>query len=141
MSQHSDTSKISVNTLPYPRNPAFHGRQRLLRQIEYHLHGYGGDAEIRSVAIWGTGGIGKSQIALEYAQQQQLAGTKVVLWIASETEAEIANSFNEAASRLGRAGYLETSTPDQNRFAVLQWLEKTNSRCPVNQYAGHFCVV
>lgn len=53
----------------------------------------------------------------------------VVLWIASETEAEIAKSFNEAASRLDLPGYLETNTPDQNRFAVLQWLQKSSRKC------------
>ncbi|KAL8647404.1 MAG: hypothetical protein Q9210_005582 [Variospora velana] len=69
--------------------------------------------------------IGKSQIALKYAQQQWLAGTNVILWIASGTEAEIAKSFNKAASRLDLPGYLETNTPDQNRFAVLQWLQRS----------------
>lgn len=122
-------NKLSVNTLPYQRNPAFYGRKDLLEEIKEHLHTHEGVSSIHSLALWGTGGIGKSQIALEYAQQQWLAGTNVVLWIASETEAEIAKSFNEAASRLELPGYLETNTPDQNRFAVLQWLQRSSSRC------------
>ena len=113
-------STLSGNTIPYQRNPAFFGRGDLLEEIAEHLHTRERDPFIRSVAIWGTGGIGKTQIALEYAQQQWLAGTKVVLWIASETEAEIAKSFNDAASRLDPPGYLETNTPDQNRLIVLQ---------------------
>ena len=126
-------SQISANTVPYPRNPAFYGREALLQEINRQLHArVREDPVIRSVAIWGTGGIGKTQIALEYAQQQWLAGTKVVLWIACETEAEIDKSFNEAARRLDLEGYRETNTPDHNRFVVLQWLQRRNSRCPFN---------
>ncbi|KAL8896037.1 MAG: hypothetical protein Q9207_007903 [Kuettlingeria erythrocarpa] len=125
--QQPDMNTLSVNTLPHQRNPTFYGRKELIREINSYLHAREGDPLIRSVAIWGTGGIGKSQIALEYAQQQWLAGTNVILWVASETEAEIAKSFNEAASRLDLPGYLETNTPDQNRFAVLQWLQRSGS--------------
>ncbi|KAL9009768.1 MAG: hypothetical protein Q9173_005235 [Seirophora scorigena] len=117
---------LLVNTLSYQHNPAFYGRKELFQEIDGHLHARQEDSLIRSVATWGTGGIGKSQIALEYAQQQWLAGTNVVLWIASETEAGIAKSFNEAASRLDLPGYLETNTSYQNRFAMLQWLQKSS---------------
>ena len=53
-------STLSVNTLPYERNPAFFGRGDLLEEINEHLHVRERDPLIRSVAIWGTGGIGKS---------------------------------------------------------------------------------
>ena len=119
-------SALPVNTLPYQRNPAFFGRRDLLEEIDEHLRARERGTIVRSVAIWGTGGIGKSQIALEYAQQKWLAGTNVVLWIASETEAEIAKSFNDAACRLDLPDYLETNTPDQNRLAVLQWLQQSS---------------
>ena len=121
-------SALPVNTLPYQRNPAFFGRRDLLEEIDEHLRARERGTVVRSVAIWGTGGIGKSQIALEYAQQRWLAGTNVVLWIASETEAEIAKSFNDAACRLDLSDYLETNTPDQNRLAVLQWLQRSSGR-------------
>ena len=52
----------------------------------------------------------------------------VVLWIVSETEAEIAKSFNDAACRLDLPGRLETITQDQNRLAVLQWLQTSSGR-------------
>lgn len=126
--QQPDMDTSLVNTLPDQRNPAFYGRKKLLQEINGYLHAREEDPSIRSVAIWGTGGIGKSQIALEYAQQQWLAGTNVVLWIASETEAEIAKSFHEAASRLDLPGYLETNTPDQNRFGVLHWLRESSRK-------------
>ena len=136
-SKQQAMSTLSVNTLPYQRNPAFFGRKDLIEEIDEHLRARERDPLIRSVAIWGTGGIGKSQIALEYAQQQWLAGTKVVLWIASETEAEIAKSFNDAASRLDLPGYLETNTPDQNRFAVLQWLQRSSGRSSGTRSEGN----
>ncbi len=69
---------------------------------------------IRTVAVWGTGGVGKSQIALEYAHRQWDQGTRVLLWIAGETEAEVAKSFGEAAAKLELEGYSETNAPDRN---------------------------
>lgn len=112
------------STLPYQRNPGFFGRKRILLQISEGLESQDGSM-VRSLALWGTGGIGKSQVALEYAQQRWVAGISVILWIASETEAEVAKTFNEAASRLLLPGYLPTNTPDQNRYLVLQWLQST----------------
>ena len=60
-------STLSVNTLPYQRDPAFFERGDLLEEINEHLRVRERDPLTRSVAMWGTGGIGKSQIALEYA--------------------------------------------------------------------------
>ncbi|KAI9671547.1 MAG: hypothetical protein M1817_003599 [Caeruleum heppii] len=125
-SSRPDTHARPCNTLPYQRNPGFYGRLDLLQEIRHRLE-LQEASQVRSLALWGTGGIGKSQVALEYAQQQWQAGTSVILWIASETEAELAKAFNEAACRLGLDGYLETNTPDQNRYLVLQWLQITDT--------------
>jgi hypothetical protein len=123
MGGHSHDVNVPCNTLPDQRNSHFYRRRDVLQKIDRHLKPREGDSLIRSVALWGTGGIGKLQIALECVQQQWVAGRSVILWIASETEAEVSKSFNEAASRLQLPGYLATNTPDQNRYLVLQWLQ------------------
>lgn len=92
-------------------------------------------SKIRSVALWGSGGIGKSQIAIEFAHRRWESGTSVVLWIASETVADVASSFNDAARNLDLGGYSENNTPDKNRHLVLQWLQST-SESPSTAYGG-----
>ncbi|KAM0421250.1 hypothetical protein ACHAPT_010972 [Fusarium lateritium] len=132
--QHIDSLKltkmgssiaVSCVTVPHQRNSAFYGRQGELEEISlaFEQQQQSANTRIGTVAIWGTGGIGKSQIALEYSYQQWDWGTAVVLWIASETDAEIAKSFSEAAYKMDLDGYSETNTPDKNRDLVLLWLQ------------------
>ncbi|KAL9039792.1 MAG: hypothetical protein Q9214_004731 [Letrouitia sp. 1 TL-2023] len=120
--KHANTKPV-VNTLPFQRNLGFFGRESILNEIEKQLRLIADSPQVRSVAMWGIGGIGKSHIALEFAHRRWLTGNNVVLWISSETDAEIAKSFNDAAARLQLPSYQNTNTPDQNRWAVLQWLQ------------------
>ncbi|RWA07908.1 hypothetical protein EKO27_g7190 [Xylaria grammica] len=115
-------------TIPYQRNHGFYGRGNELREINEAFQDQSSPPTIRTVAIWGTGGIGKSQIALEYAHWRWNSGTSVVLWIYSETEGEVAKSFREAAEKLHVDGYSETNTADKNRHLVLQWLQTTKTQ-------------
>ncbi|GAP83937.2 putative tetratricopeptide-like helical [Rosellinia necatrix] len=85
------------------------------------------DAQIAR-SIWGIGGVGKPQIALEYANPRWNSGTLVALWVSSETEGEVAKGIREAAQRLQLDGYSKANTPDKNRLLVLQWLQTTNAR-------------
>ncbi|KAJ5803463.1 uncharacterized protein N7503_005913 [Penicillium pulvis] len=121
-----NTVSLPCQTLPFSRNPSFYGRTEILKQITDALATESGSAEVRSVALWGTGGIGKTQIALEYAFQQVSTGCQIVLWIACEKETEIANSFNKAAQKLQLPGVLRSNTPDRNRDLVLEYLQKTD---------------
>ncbi|KAH6847115.1 P-loop containing nucleoside triphosphate hydrolase protein [Chaetomium sp. MPI-CAGE-AT-0009] len=115
---------LRYHTIPYPQNPGFYGRDDILKDIaaafEEQVTG------IASVAIWGTAGIGKTQIALELAHRHWLDGEGAILWIASETPAEVAKSFNNAALQLQFEDYSESNDPDKNRHLVLQWLQNTD---------------
>lgn len=75
-----------------------------------------------SVAIWGTGGIGKTHIALEFAHRLGQSGDTTILWIASETTAEVSKSFNDAVKGLELEGYSASNTPDQNRQHTGEYL-------------------
>ena len=115
----------TCSTIPHQRNHGFYGRSNKLEEITRAFKYQTSISRICTVAIWGTGGIGKSQIALEYAHIRWDGGTPVILWIASETGAEVAKSFSEAAQNLGLESYTESNTPDKNRHLVLQWLQTT----------------
>ena len=56
---------LPCHFLPFGHNPNFYGRTTILQSIQDALAVRNDDLRIRSVALWGTGGIGKSQIALE----------------------------------------------------------------------------
>jgi hypothetical protein len=119
--------KISkCNTLPFESNPNFHGRQKILALITDALADKTRKRQVRSVAIWGTGGIGKSQIALEYANQRALEGLEVVLWIPSQTPEQVTDALNAAAKELELEGFSEKNTPKQNQAAVLTWMRRTD---------------
>jgi len=81
---------------------------------------------IRSVALWATAGIGKTQITLEYANRQRNKGVPAVLWIASEDESSSAKAFTEIASILELSGASDARGHDQNRLLVVRWLQTTS---------------
>jgi hypothetical protein len=114
-------------TIPQPRNPAFFGRSKILQEISVAFEGQA--SRPASVAIWGIAGIGKTHISLEFAHRLWSSGEETILWISSETAAEVAKSFNDAAKALELEMYSATNTPDQNRHLVLQWLQQTGERC------------
>jgi hypothetical protein len=111
------------HTIPYPQNPGFFGRADTLQLIAAGFEDQA--SRVASVAMWGAGGIGKTQIAMEFAHKMWADGEEVILWIASETSAEVAHSFNEAARQLKLEGYSDSNTLDKNRHLVLQWLQHT----------------
>lgn len=119
---NSQGPTLPCHSLPYPRNTAFYGRSTILSSLDELFVDHDGVA-VKNVALWGLGGIGKSQIALEFAYRQLAAGCQIILWISSEGDSEMASSFNRAASQLRVPGLNPSNTPDLNRFLVLQYLQ------------------
>lgn len=80
------------------RNQHFVGRDDLMRAIEDALK-QGVSSEPNLVVLHGTGGVGKSQTALEFAfkNESTYAG---VWWVLSESESAILTRFGELAARL-----------------------------------------
>jgi transcriptional regulator with XRE-family HTH domain len=78
------------------RNPHFTGRTELLERLEAELAG--GVAAV--VAAHGLGGVGKTQLALEYAHRH--AGDyQLIWWVPAETRLLATASLAELARRLG----------------------------------------
>ncbi|MGW7086118.1 FxSxx-COOH system tetratricopeptide repeat protein [Streptomyces sp. NPDC054871] len=86
-----------------PRNPNFTGRMALLELLGERLRE--GTTTVLPEAIHGMGGVGKTQLAIEYAYRHQ-AEYDIVWWIPSERPGQIGQALVELAGRLG----LETST-------------------------------
>jgi tetratricopeptide (TPR) repeat protein len=79
------------------RNPGFKGREELLRAI-YEALANGDRAVVQ--ALHGMGGVGKTQIAIEYAHRFA-SDYALVWWINSERPEFIAEQFKMLATELG----------------------------------------
>ncbi|MER5433200.1 FxSxx-COOH system tetratricopeptide repeat protein [Streptomyces sp. NPDC002588] len=81
-----------------PRNPNFTGRVDLLERLGERLRE--GTTTVLPEAIHGMGGVGKTQLAIEYAYRHQ-SEYDVVWWIPAERPGQIGQALVELAQRLG----------------------------------------
>lgn len=106
--------------VPFPRNPLFTGRSEILEALHARLHTDQVVALTQSYALHGLGGIGKTQIALEYAYRYALEYS-AIFWIEAETGERITESLLRIAEILPLP---ERQEADQPRIlaAVQRWL-------------------
>lgn len=81
-----------------PRDPVFTGRRALLEQLERRLRTQS-VAAVLPQALHGEGGVGKSQIAIEYAYRHR-SEYDVIWWVPSERPAQILASLIELGNQL-----------------------------------------
>jgi tetratricopeptide (TPR) repeat protein len=80
-----------------PRNPNFTGRGELLESLHQRLTA--GTTAVLPEALHGMGGVGKSQLAVEYVYRHQ-ADYDLIWWIPAERPAQIGQALGELARRL-----------------------------------------
>jgi transcriptional regulator with XRE-family HTH domain len=85
--------------VPYQRNPFFMGHQEILDTLHQYLNINQVVACTQSCAVQGLGGIGKTQLAVEYAYRYALEYS-AVLWISAESVENIIASFFAIAELL-----------------------------------------
>ena len=81
-----------------PQNPSFTGRQGKLKELRRNLRAYGQLAPPPHT-LHGLAGIGKTQMAIEFAYRYQ-SDYDLVWWIPSEHESAITRSLQSLARRL-----------------------------------------
>ncbi|MFE2585712.1 FxSxx-COOH system tetratricopeptide repeat protein [Streptomyces sp. NPDC059378] len=89
-----------------PRNPNFTGRMDLLERLGERLRE--GTTTVLPEAIHGMGGVGKTQLAIEYAYRHQFE-YDVVWWIPAERPGQIGQALVELAQRLGLVNSAEAN--------------------------------
>jgi tetratricopeptide (TPR) repeat protein len=82
-----------------PRNADFTGRHALLERLRDQLLA-GNPTVVLPQALHGLGGVGKTQVAIEYAYRF-MADYDIVWWVQAEGSDEIASSLAELAQRMG----------------------------------------
>lgn len=85
--------------IPSQRNAFFTGRDEYLKRLHHLLGAEQPTHSTRSYALSGLGGIGKTQLALEYAYQYHHAFSGV-FWLAAETQESFVTSCTSIASLL-----------------------------------------
>ncbi|GAA2625195.1 FxSxx-COOH system tetratricopeptide repeat protein [Paractinoplanes durhamensis] len=101
-----------------PRNGDFTGREELLDVLDRHLRRQHVTAVLPQ-ALHGMGGVGKSQIATEYAYRHR-ADYDVVWFVPSEQPAQILRALMELGQRLGLSTGQEANTAVAAVTAALQ---------------------
>ena len=93
------TDQVQLWTLPYRRNPYFTGREAVLARVHAFLQTQPAVFVSQPAAISGLGGIGKTQIAIEYAYRYA-SEYQFVLWMQADTHDTLTSDYVTLAYRL-----------------------------------------
>ena len=88
-----------VWNIPYPRNPVFTGREELLSRLAKSLRMGQTMTLTQPQAISGLGGIGKTQLAMEYAYRFHRE-YQAVLWVPADSREVLISAFVAIAGLL-----------------------------------------
>src|SRR5438876_510630 len=116
--QKTQTSKVL--SVPYRRNPLFTGREKLLKFLQKQITTTRAAALTQAQAISGLGGIGKTQVAVEYAYRYQQK-YQAVLWVTAATRETIITDFVKLAALL-HLSERYGANPSIVVAAVKEWL-------------------
>jgi hypothetical protein len=115
-------TNLPCRIVPYAANPRFYGREDVLRELQANLAvSKPGQA---SFALYGLGGVGKTQIALKYIYDN-LDRFPAVFWMQSDSHAKLSQSYVNAAKRL----QLEPEDSQRDADAVAAVLKTWLGEC------------
>jgi hypothetical protein len=114
--------------LPLGRNRGFVGRQSQLNQLITILHTEDTEEDCQRAALVGLGGVGKTQIALEYAfQLQTIAPTCSVFWVRASDIENFENTYRDIGQQLKIPG-LEDDKADVTRLVKARLSEESTGK-------------
>jgi tetratricopeptide (TPR) repeat protein len=112
-----------IHNLPFQQNRYFTGRKTYLEQLDQYFKENASVAISQPISISGLGGIGKTQLALEYAHRSYRKAYRSILWVNAADQATLEASYLSLANLLGLP---EKDEPEINRIvqAMKIWLER-----------------
>ncbi|CAG8063444.1 unnamed protein product [Penicillium nalgiovense] len=114
--ERPETPPSPLTTVPFPRDPDFVSRDTLLDQIRDKSLVPGS-----RIALVGLGGVGKSQLAIEYSYQVRFqAPVTWVFWVHASNATRFEQSFRDIADQVKILGRKD---PQANIFNLVEnWL-------------------
>ncbi|KAI8623395.1 hypothetical protein F5Y19DRAFT_481760 [Xylariaceae sp. FL1651] len=105
--------------VPFPRNENFVGRAAIMKKLQQRLSSTNSGAR---VSLFGLGGVGKTQIALEYAYRlREEHPDKSVFWVRASNAEQFRQSFHSIALECSIPG---NDNPEVDMLPLVKrWLE------------------
>ena len=107
--------------VPYQRNPHFTGREQILAALHARLSG----DDARPHVLAGLGGVGKSQVALEYAYRHRQEWA-IVWWLPAEDPTSLALSYARLAPHVGVRAASDASLDEIRHHVRRRLADATN---------------
>lgn len=111
--------------VPYRSNPRFIGREKFLQVMKDKLSDTAPKHNNHCIALYGMGGIGKTQCALGYVYANRDSYDRVY-WVRASNETSLLSGFQSIA-KAARLHYLRNTTPVETAKAVLSWMRQERS--------------
>lgn len=113
------TKGVQFFSIPHPRLKTFVGREDLLSQIEERMAWHDDKYQAR-VALCGQGGVGKTQLAVEYAYRTpENHALKGIYWVSGASVAK----FKESYLRIGKKAKIVEDDSKESLQTIMEWLE------------------
>jgi hypothetical protein len=125
--QLSRSTKRLIRMIPYCQNGRFFGREAILDRLSEALDPARLPKRQSKFAIYGLGGCGKTQIALEYVYRHY-DQYENILWVSSSSIEKIEKDFAEAAFLLG-LGKPVMHANEARQFALQKLAEMSMYPC------------
>ena len=120
--------KLPCHIIPNVRNPRFFGREEAMESLQRKLLprrdtsiALNQDQAVRTAILQGAGGVGKTQIALEFAYRQRHI-LDAIFWVRADEPLKLANDVNRIALELG---LVEKGTPESRDHLLARDLFRT----------------
>src|SRR5271155_689768 len=126
----ADPGGVTLNDkfmVPYQRNANFMGRIGLLSRLRTKLCDVVPNSWNHRVALHGLGGVGKTQLTLEYVYKSQ-EDYERIYWINAASKESLTAGFQEIAKRTKCVSESLRLTPKDTAKYVLEWLN-THTSC------------
>ncbi|KAJ6158982.1 hypothetical protein N7485_011808 [Penicillium canescens] len=123
-----DTAQLPCFVLPSVQTARFFDRDDVVEKIEKHFQDGDSTSPLRSLALYGMGGVGKSHVAMKYLEKK-LANKdfNAAFWINAENPVSIQQSFTDIALKLKLPDTGQASH-DENRMILKGWLQQTECK-------------
>ncbi|RTE84430.1 hypothetical protein BHE90_001017 [Fusarium euwallaceae] len=131
VSQAGVDSTTPLIHIPDHQASVFIGRDEVRDDMDQFFDGCKDKDNLAIFTLYGTGGVGKTEIAMQYARyytRRHKGEFDAVLWFRAETTEQLRNTFTMAAVELRLEGADINGKPEHNLALVHLWLKAARRR-------------